>query len=41
MNKEFQDVLTKGLKLYYRILKLHKNTLLGKLKRLGDLYVKQ
>ena len=41
MSGELKASLKNGLKLYYRILKLHKRTLPGKLRNLGDIYVKQ
>lgn len=36
-----QELLKKGLRLYYNILKLHRRKLPGQFRKLGDIYVKQ
>lgn len=36
-----QEMLRKGLRLYYLILTVHRKKLPGKMRMLGDLYVKQ
>ena len=41
MEKKLTSFLKNGVRLYYRILKLHRYALPGKLRRLGDIYVKQ
>lgn len=41
MEKELQQVLKNGLRLYYRILKLHRRVLPAKMRSIGDIYVRQ
>lgn len=41
MPQELQTILKNGLRLYYRILKLHRRALPSKLRSIGDIYLRQ
>lgn len=41
MEKELQMALRNGVRLYYRILKLHRRALPFSLRSIGDIYVRQ
>lgn len=41
MSTNIKPLLTKGLQLYYKILKLHRRALPPQMKVLGDYYVRQ
>lgn len=41
MNQELHKLLTNGLRLYYKIIKLHHKQLPRKMRMMGDYYVRQ